>query len=148
MRNVYGGGWRGSVGYHSGAIGNVANNASDIDGEVHVVVGDLNGTSFTNGIPAIQRNVYGGGEGGGIFGTAYVTINNGRIGYRYKNNDYVEELDDAARRQPVGSESGNVFGGGYVANSYVDISDVIMMAVSSVAVFMAVVRSVLSAEVL
>ena len=124
VRNVYGGGWRGGVGYHDGLISDVANNASDRDGEVHVVVGDLNGTSFTNGIPAIQRNVYGGGEGGGIFGTAYVTINNGRIGYRYKNNEYVEELDDAKAGDNLLDESGNVFGGGYVANSYVDISDV------------------------
>lgn len=124
VRNVYGGGWRGGVGYHEGLISDVANNKDDRDGEVHVVVGDLNGTSFTNGIPAIQRNVYGGGEGGGIFGTAYVTINNGRIGYRYKNNDYVEELDDAKAGDNLLDESGNVFGGGYVANSYVDISDV------------------------
>ena len=51
VRNVYGGGWRGSVGYHRGAIGNVANNTSDKDGEVHVVVGDLAGTTQTNGIP-------------------------------------------------------------------------------------------------
>ena len=124
VRNVYGGGWRGGVGYHEGLISDVANNKDDRDGEVHVVVGDLNGTSFTNGIPAIQRNVYGGGEGGGIFGTAYVTINNGRIGYRYKNNEYVEELDDAKAGDNLLDESGNVFGGGYVANSYVDISDV------------------------
>jgi hypothetical protein len=123
-RNVYGGGWRGGVGYHEGLISDVANNKDDRDGEVHIVVGDLNGTSFTNGIPAIQRNVYGGGEGGGIFGTAHVTINNGRIGYRYKNNDYVEELDDAKAGDNLLDESGNVFGGGYVANSYVDISDV------------------------
>ena len=134
-RNVSGGGWRGSVGYHNGLISDVANNASDILGETHVVIGDLDGTSFTNGIPAINRNVYGGGEGGGIFGTAYVTINNGRIGYRYKNvagtratdnYQYVEELDDAKPGDNQLDRSGNVFGGGYVANSYVDISRVNM----------------------
>ena len=123
-RNIYGGGWRGGVGYHEGLISDVANNAGDRSGDTHVVVGNLAGTSFLNGVPAIQRNVYGGGEGGGIFGTAYVTINNGRIGYRYKNNDYVEELDDAKAGDNLLDESGNVFGGGYVANSYVDISDV------------------------
>ena len=131
LRNVYGGGWRGSVGYHAGAVSDDA--TDDILGESHVVVGDVKGTSFTNGIPAIQRNVYGGGEGGGIFGTAYVTINNGRIGYRYMNvagtrgaddNQYVEELDDAKEGDNLLDRSGNVFGGGYVANSYVDISDV------------------------
>ena len=60
MRNVYGGGWRGSVGYHKGAIGIVSNNTPDIDGEVHVVVGTLDGTSLshTSGIPSITRNVY------------------------------------------------------------------------------------------
>ena len=133
VRNVYGGGWRGSVGYHPGDISEVANNAADILGETHVVIGNLEGTSFTNGIPAINRNVYGGGEGGGIFGTAYVTVNNGRIGYRYKNvagtraaadYQYVEELDDAKAGDNLLDRSGNVFGGGYVANSYVDVSDV------------------------
>ena len=124
VRNVYGGGWRGSVGYHNGLISDVANNTNDILGETHVVIGDINGTSFTNGIPAINRNVYGGGEGGGIFGTAFVTINNGRIGFRYKDGNYVEELDDAKAGDNLLDESGNVFGGGYVANSYVDVSDV------------------------
>ena len=133
VRNVFGGGWRGSVGYHNGLISDVANNASDNLGETHVVIGNLDGSSITNGIPAINRNVYGGGEGGGIFGTAFVTINNGRIGYRYKNTaaesapanyEYVEELDDAKAGDNLLDQSGNVFGGGYVANSYVDISDV------------------------
>ena len=122
VRNVYGGGWRGGVGYHPGLVSDSP--ANDVLGEAHVVVGDLNGTSFYDGIPAVTRNVYGGGEGGGIFGTAFVTINNGRIGYRYENNAYVEELDDAAPGDNLLDESGNVFGGGYVANSYVDISDV------------------------
>ena len=126
VRNVYGGGWRGSVGYHPGEISAVANNASDILGETHVVIGDLDGTDFYNGIPAINRNVYGGGEGGGIFGTAYVTVNNGQIGYRYKDGSYVEELDDAKAGDNLLDMSGNVFGGGYVANSYVDVSDVKM----------------------
>ena len=121
-RNVYGGGWRGSVGLHAGLVSDDATN--DILGESHVVVGKTDGNSFINGIPAINRNVYGGGEGGGIFGTAYVTINNGRIGYRYKDGQYVEELDDVKAGDNLLDRSGNVFGGGYVANSYVDISDV------------------------
>ena len=124
VRNVYGGGWRGSVGHHDGDID--TGTASDVLGESHVIIGDLDGTSFFDGIPAIMRNVYGGGEGGGIFGTAYVTINNGRIGYRYENGDYVEELDDVKAGDNLLDRSGNVFGGGYVANSYVDISDVKM----------------------
>lgn len=131
VRNVYGGGWRGSVGYHQGAIAVVANNESDRLGEAHVVIGDIDGTDHLNGIPSITRNVYGGGEGGAIFGDAFVTINNGYIGYRYNstlNNDastelddrYVPELDDKKPGDNDLEKGGNVFGGGYVANSYVD----------------------------
>lgn len=138
VRNVYGGGWRGSVGYHSGAIGNVAKNASDIDGEVHVVVGDLAGTTQTDGIPSITRNVYGGGEGGAIYGDAYVKMNKGYIGYRYNSSGdddnqtedfderYVPELDDVTVGDNLLDQGGNIFGGGYVANSYVDRSHVTM----------------------
>ena len=132
VRNVYGGGWRGSVGYHNGEISNIAND--DRDGEAHVVIGKQNGTSYTDGIPSITRNVYGGGEGGAIYGDAYVTVNNGYIGYRYKNTGteqspvykYVEELDDATPGDNLLDKGGNVFGGGYVANSYVDRSYVTM----------------------
>ena len=129
VRNVYGGGWRGSVGYHSGSISHIANMATDRDGEAHVVIGDIDGTSHVNGIPSITRNVYGGGEGGAIFGDAYVTVNNGYIGYRYKNTaaegqtakyEYVPELDDKTPGDNDLEKGGNVFGGGYVANSYVD----------------------------
>ena len=137
-RNVYGGGWRGSVGHHAGAISNVANNTTDIDGQVHVVIGDPDGTSHTDGIPSITRNVYGGGEGGTIFGDAYVTLNKGYIGYRYNgaltddtatelDERYVEELDDAVPGDNLLFNGGNVFGGGYVANSYVDRSHVKML---------------------
>ena len=130
-RNVYGGGWRGDVGYHEGAISNVAANDHDRDAEAHIVVGDVDGTSHVNGIPSITRNLYGGGEGGAIFGDAYVTLNKGYIGYRYNgvlhdNSDtelddrYVPELDDANAGDNLLDKGGNIFGGGYVANSYVD----------------------------
>ena len=141
VRNVYGGGWRGSVGYHKGAISKVSNNTSDLDGEVHVVVGTLDGTSLshTSGIPSITRNVYGGGEGGAIYGDAYVRMNKGYIGYRYnsagtddnKTEDFDEryepELDDVEAGDNKLDLGGNIFGGGYVANSYVDRSHVTMM---------------------
>ena len=129
-RNVYGGGWKGHVGIHTGGIHE--SNAGDIPGETHVVVGVQNATSFTDGVPAITRNVYGGGEGGSVYGTANVTVNNGYVGYRYKNTgtelaptyEYVEELDD---QKPGDLDlSGNVFGGGYVINSYVDHTNVSM----------------------
>ena len=60
-RNVYGGGWQGSVGYHAGGID--AATTSDVLGETHVVIGKKDGDSFINGIPAIERNAYGGGYG-------------------------------------------------------------------------------------
>ena len=103
VRNVYGGGWRGSVGYHKGAIGIVSNNTSDIDGEVHVVVGTLDGTSLshTSGIPSITRNVYGGGEGGAIYGDAYVKMNKGYIGYRYNSTGTDDNKTEWMMLKPV-----------------------------------------------
>ena len=126
VRNVYGGGWEGNVGYHDGKVSNVANNVNDRDAEAHVVVGVVGDDNFYTGAPAVTRNVYGGGEGGSIFGKAYVTMNNGHVGYRYKNDDYVEELDDAVLNDNLLAEGGNIFGGGYVANSYTDASDICM----------------------
>ncbi|MBR6893386.1 MAG: hypothetical protein IKN15_09140 [Bacteroidaceae bacterium] len=88
-RNVYGGGWEGNVGGNS-FLG------EEIDGETNVVIGihedqlpavpsgkTETDYHFHNGIPAIQRNAYAGGEGGSIIGTANITVNNGRIGYVY-----------------------------------------------------------------
>jgi len=144
-RNVYGGGWAGAVGKHTGTISDAT--TDDIPGETHVVIGDLDGTSFTNGIPAIERNAYGGGEGGAVFGTTNITLNKGYIGYRYFTDqasaDPGEELigiaDDGGYYQEKlhdetwsgdGTyrlkDSGNIFGGGYVDNSSVDRSNVTM----------------------
>ena len=123
VRNVYGGGWRGSVGYNA----NYTSTNGDILGESHVVIGKREGGTPLDGVPAVRRSIYGGGEGGGIFGTAFVTINNGYIGYHYdSNNKPVSELDDPAPEDDRIDKSGNVYGGGYVANSYVDISDIKM----------------------
>ncbi len=92
VRNVYGGGWEGSVGKHTGATVTVGGKTKtlifagpttdDILGETHVVIGKTDGTSFTDGLPAIERNAYGGGEGGAVFGTTHLTLYNGFIGYR------------------------------------------------------------------
>ena len=156
-RNVYGGGWRGNVGYAKHIDGPVIYNgpdddgnivtvldqipdfgenyANDILGESNVVIGKIDGTGYMDGIPAIRRNVYGGGEGGTIFGTANVTINNGYIGYHAVNTgttaepnyEFEEELDDyETGDKKLEKHGGNVFGGGYVANSYVDNSVVKM----------------------
>ncbi|MBR4594045.1 MAG: hypothetical protein IKO33_05630 [Bacteroidaceae bacterium] len=144
-RNIYGGGWRGSVGYAKYRNGQILyqdsattvyeqipdfidndGNYTDILGETHVVIGAVNGTSYTNGIPSITRNVYGGGEGGAVFGTTHLVINNGYIGYRYKNGEYAEEVDDNAGDGKLAERAGSVFGGGYVGNSYVDNTDIRM----------------------
>jgi hypothetical protein len=93
-RNVYGGGWKGNVGSHTGATVNgkyyamAGGTTKDIDGETNVVIGihqdhqsDIAGYGFTKGVPAIQRNAYGGGEGGAVFGTASLILRNGYVGY-------------------------------------------------------------------
>ncbi len=127
-RNVYGGGYEGHVGHHEGSI--TTGTTGDRPAESYVVIGKTGADTFTGGAPAITRNVYGGGEGGSVYGTSNVTLNNGMIGYRYKNTgtesapaySYVPELDD---QKPGDLDlSGNIFGGGYVVNSYVDIANV------------------------
>ncbi len=142
-RNVYGGGWRGSVGYHVGAISDTP--AGDVLGETHVIIGKKNGTSFIDGIPAIERNAYGGGEGGAVFGTTNITLNKGFIGYRHFSSvpttdtdlDYIkvgsdyyqEKLHDETWSGDGTNrlyDSGCVFGGGYIDNSSVDIANVKM----------------------
>ena len=131
-RNVYGGGWLGNVGRHDGAPSALP--TDDIPGETHVVIGDMAGTSFKAGIPTVQRNAYGGGEGGAVFGTAYLTLNNGYIGYSYndkgtdnnKTEDiderYEENLEDETKETPntALTDAGCLFGGGYIDNSSVD----------------------------
>ena len=119
-RNVYGGGWLGNVGMHSGAISDSP--AGDIPGETHVVIGDLSGTSFTEGIPTVQRNAYGGGEGGAVFGTANLTLNKGYVGYQYVDGRYVEKIEDNTKPTPNTflTDAGCLFGGGYIDNSSVD----------------------------
>ncbi len=123
-RNVYGGGWEGNVGLHDGKISDSP--ATDIPGETHVVIGDLDGSSFTNGIPAIQRNAYGGGEGGAVYGTANLKLNKGYIGYEYKAGEYVEKVEDETKEMPntLLVEAGNMFGGGYIDRSTVDKTNV------------------------
>lgn len=112
VRNIYGGGWKGSVGKHKKTVdgveveADIEDNASDdIPGETHVIIGirkdqpqekllsDLSwvkGTDattsdfgFYNGLPTIQRNAYAGGEGGAVYGEANLVLNNGYIGYEY-----------------------------------------------------------------
>ena len=150
-RNVYGGGWKGSVGQHLGTI--ATSYTSDIPGETHVIIGKKNGASFINGLPAIERNAYGGGEGGAVFGTANITLNNGYIGYRHfdaepttytdletlqvksgpedspKIDYYQEKITDETRADGELNtlyHSGSIYGGGYIDNSSVDVTNVMM----------------------
>ena len=142
-RNVYGGGWQGSVGYHAGGID--AATTSDVLGETNVIIGKLDGTSFIDGLPAIERNAYGGGEGGAVFGTTHITLNNGFIGYRHfdsepttdtdletiqKGSDYYQEKLHDETYTGDGTnrlyDSGCMFGGGYIDNSSVDFTEVKM----------------------
>ena len=72
------------MGYHPGNITGAT--TDDVLGRSNVVVGTLNGTGYADGIPAIQRNVYGSGEGGSLFGSSHLTVNNGYVGYRYNSS--------------------------------------------------------------
>ena len=142
-RNVYGGGWQGSVGYHPGTISGAT--TDDVLGETHVVIGKKDGTSFIDGIPAIERNAYGGGEGGAVFGTTNITLNKGFIGYRHfdavpttdTDLDYIKEGSDYYQEKLHDEtwsgdgtnrlyDSGCIFGGGYIDNSSVDVANVKM----------------------
>lgn len=157
VRNVYGGGWEGHVGYtelpfvieESQITTQVAKLKNDIPGRTNVVVGisedkadNIQGYGLNKGVPSIERNVYAGGEGGAVFGTASLTMNNGYVGYRYfgwREDDSTTVVDDryqelinddtwfiaGDRDHALDSlnrlkDSGNAFGGGYVDNSSVD----------------------------
>lgn len=141
VRNVYGGGWEGSVGKHVGELG--ASATDDILGVTNVIIGIRKDQAqatlpadygFYHGVPAIQRNAYGGGEGGAVYGTTNMTINNAYIGYYYDtDNKYKEKLHDETwsdETHPEGSpnfrleDCGNAYGGGYDDNSNVDHSNV------------------------
>ena len=146
-RNVYGGGWAGSVGKHVGGL--TGSYTADVPGETYVVIGTPEGSSFTDGLPAIERNAYGGGEGGAVWGTTHLIMNNGYIGYRHFDTKAAALADapDCAVIEVEGSgcyqeklhdetwygdqhnrllESGCLFGGGYIDNSSVDHTEVRM----------------------
>ena len=167
-RNVYGGGYMGSVGKHIGEIDDNTHITEDIEGDTHVIIGirkdqseenltaaltyvkgseaTLADYGFYNGVPAIQRNAYGGGEGeegkggrgGAVYGTAHLTLNNGCIGYEYDGETvtqyapqgYREKLNDETWLQSDSTgrlkDYGNIFGGGYSDKSNVDYTDIVV----------------------
>ena len=93
----------------------------------------------------IERNAYGGGEGGAVFGTTNITLNKGFIGYRHFSSvpttdtdlDYIKEGSDYYQEKLHDEtwsgdgtnrlyDSGCIFGGGYIDNSSVDVTNVKM----------------------
>ena len=178
-RNVYGGGWEGPVGKYDMSKASTYDPIEDVTGVTNVIVGrpekdiaaeyalayaadntiDEDEFFYFNGVPAIKRNAYAGGEGGVVRGTANLNIFNGFVGYKCKqpseiteseNNYYklqvqnghvtyiplergddlsdeayyfVEEIDQDAVGDNIMFEAGNAFGGGYAANSDVDIAN-------------------------
>ena len=169
VRNVYGGGYEGAVGYHNTST---TATTDDILGVSNVVIGirkdqadetlintlkrtlGQNATKsdygFYCGVPAVQRNAYGAGEGGAVYGTANLTINNGYIGYVYllagqtlseEGEIIADETETTARYAELVSDAswtvaserkgrlkdcGNAFGGGYDDKSLVDFTNVTM----------------------
>jgi len=169
LRNVYGGGWKGDVGVHDLTTNETTD---DVLGETNVVIGirpdqtdadklaeiqkvkgssaTLSDYGFLCGVPAIQRNAYSGGEGGAVFGTANLVLNNGYIGYVHLDADqaqdsegkivtastrttarYEEKLDDETYKEEGVwkgkgrlKDCGNLFGGGYDVRSSVDFTNV------------------------
>ena len=102
VRNVYGAGWKGRVGYTELPVTvNLDNTdvkaelAKDIPGIANVEIGipddrraivETQGYEwgFYKGVPTVERNAYSSGEDGGcVIGTSKLTIHNGYIGYRY-----------------------------------------------------------------
>ena len=144
VRNIYGGGWEGDVGYHDPTTYATTN---DRIGYSHVIIGILpedyvandgynESYGFYKGVPTVQRNAYAGGEGGAVRGKASLILNNGYIGYRYNTStgNYDEEIEDITNYVngvfvPNTNllEAGNVFGGGYAEKSDVDESSILML---------------------
>lgn len=156
VRNVYGGGYEGAVGYtrmetttnpETGKTTTAV--TEDIPGVTNVYIGirsdqvasklPVGGLDFHKGIPAIERNAYGAGEGGAVYGTSNMIVNNGYIGYVFENkkgetyasysDHYKEKLDDetwkvVAERKNRLKDCGNAFGGGYDDKSTVDTTNV------------------------
>lgn len=103
-RNVYGGGLEGHV-----------------EGNAYTILGTLDqvNPTYESGLPAIERSLYGGGEKGHVSGNTYLTINNGYVGYKYRDGRYVANVDYKTTGDEILVENGNAFGGGYGEGAYV-----------------------------
>ncbi len=122
VNNVYGGGYNGHVGL-SGIASQASTDATNPN--TRVEVGLLEGSSFTDGVPAITRSLYGGGYKGAVYGLAKVQIFNGYTGYTYNAaGHYEENLNYQGSTAKLLKENGNVFGGGYGEGATVDRTEV------------------------
>ena len=111
VRNVFGGGFQG-----------------DTEGNTRVSIGKLNGATFTNGKPTIQRSAYGGGEMAKVSGTSTVDMYQGYVGYEYVDGDFVALLDLNEANDNLLKENGNLYGAGYgegavVMQTFVNLYD-------------------------
>lgn len=149
--DIYGGGYGGNVvgDVHVNLVGGTAVNAygggfeGSVEGNTYVELGiegydrvdgvlksksGYSSLSFSNGDPAIQRSLFGGGEKGAVAGNSYVTLYNGHIGYKYDTalGDYVANVDYEEEGDEKLLQNGNVFGGGYGEGATVVNTNVLM----------------------
>ena len=110
VRNVYGAGWKGRVGYTELPVTVNLNETDpsevitrDIPGISNVVIGIPEHEQswhtdwgFYKGLPTVERNAYSSGEDGGcVIGTAKLTIYGGYVGYRY---ELIDDPDNFTNR--------------------------------------------------
>jgi len=144
--DVYGGGLGGHVKADLGVTTPASTDVNIIGGSaLHVYGGGLNGNvigntntvlgiknqvtpTFVNGLPTVERSIYGGGQLGTVEGRANLTIYNGYIGYKYNVGEYIENLDYKTAGDKLLSEDGNAFGGGYGEGALVDSTLVTLYA--------------------
>ncbi len=146
--NVYGGGFSGPVGgtYENGGALVVyeteVTDASDVikvtdfTASSNVFIGvEKDDATNADGVPAISHSVYGSGNAGAVYGTSYVTMDNGYVGYDYRQYTdaewtamsesqkegltregkyYIERVKiQPSATSNLLADNGNLFGGGY-----------------------------------
>ncbi len=125
-RNVYGGGL-GATAIVTGAT-NVTMGVMDQGQDQYTTThNERDYETIYAGDACVERSLYGGGQQGQVIGTAFVTLNQGHVGYKYADGQYVENLDadgdDGAGKL---AQNGNAFGGGYGEGASVDMTVVNM----------------------
>ena len=96
-RNVFGGGYQGNI-----------------TGNTQVTIGVTGSEDYYNGVPAILRSAYGGGEKAEVSGTSTVDMYNGYVGYAYVDGKYQPVLNlKEGEQDGLLKENGNLYGAGY-----------------------------------